>query len=246
MMLTTFTRALLGSLRDLAPLIVVILFFQLVVIQQPLPSDIHLSEILLGLVLVVVGLTILIQGLQLGLFPIGENLARAFAQKGSAFWLMLFAFALGFGTTIAEPALIAVAGKASETLAIEGFIADSITEQNQFALILRLTCAIAVGCAVMLGVLRILKGWPLHYIIIGGYALVLVLSLPAPNELKGIAYDAGVVPTSTITVPLVTALGVGLSVAIKGRSPLLDGFGLIALATVMPTIFVLALAALMF
>lgn len=245
-MLTVFTRATLGSIRDLAPVVLVVLFFQIIVLQRPLPEHIALSELLLGLAFVILGLTLFIQGLQLGLFPVGEHLAKAFAQKGSTFWLMTFAFALGFGTTIAEPALIAVAGKAAETLALEGLIADNASAQAQFALTLRLTVAVSVGCAVMLGVLRILTGWPLHLLIIGGYAIVLVLTALAPATLIGIAYDSGGVTTSTITVPLVTALGVGLSAAIKGRNPMLDGFGLIAFASVMPIIFVLALAVVRF
>lgn len=228
------------SLRDLAPVVLVIGFFQLVVIRQPLPDSVELLDLVTGLIYVVVGLTLFIKGLQLGLFPIGENLAQAFATKGSVFWLLLFSFALGFGSTVAEPALIAVASKAADVVAEGGLIATTDTARNAFAFNLRMVVAVSVGAAVVVGVLRILKGWPLHFMIIGGYVLVLLLTLIAPEAIIGIAYDSGGVTTSTITVPLVTALGVGLATAIKGRNPMLDGFGLIAFASVMPIIFVLA------
>ncbi|MCG6657281.1 DUF1538 domain-containing protein [Halomonas campisalis] len=238
-LLAALLRQAGDSLRDLAPVVLVIAFFQLVVIRQPLPDSMALFDLAIGLLLVVLGLTLFIQGLQLGLFPVGENLAREFARKGSVGWLMLFAFALGFGTTVAEPALIAIAGKAASIMADAGQIADLDGAQARFAWELRLVVAASVGSAVMLGVLRILKGWPLHLMIIGGYLIVLLLTLQAPDAIVGIAYDAGGVTTSTITVPLVTALGVGLATAIQGRNPMLDGFGLIAFASVMPIIFVL-------
>lgn len=227
------------SLRDLAPVVLVMAFFQLVVIRQPLPDSLALIDLALGLVFVVVGLTLFIKGLELGLFPLGENLAHAFVKKGSLTWLLVFAFALGLGSTVAEPALIAVASRAAEVVAQGGLIDNSISAQNSFAFALRMVVAVSVGVAVVLGVVRIFKGWPLHLIIIAGYVIVLLLTLLAPAEMIGIAYDSGGVTTSTITVPLVTALGVGLASSIKGRSPMLDGFGLIALASVMPIIFVL-------
>jgi len=233
-------RQMRDSLRDLAPVVLVIGFFQLIVVQQPLPDSVDLFDLVTGLLFVVIGLTLFIQGLQLGLFPVGEGLAQAFARKGSVFWLLLFSFALGFGSTVAEPALIAVAAKAGEVVAEGGLIANTPDAQNAFAFNLRMVVAASVGTAVVVGVLRILKGWPLHFMIIGGYVIVLLLTLVAPNEIVGIAYDSGGVTTSTITVPLVTALGVGLATAIKGRNPMLDGFGLIAFASVMPIIFVLA------
>ena len=233
-------RQMRDSLRDLAPVVLVIGFFQLVVIQQPLPESVDLIDLITGLIFVVIGLSLFIQGLQLGLFPVGEGLAQAFARKGSVFWLLLFSFALGFGSTVAEPALIAVAAKAGEVVAEGGLIANTPEAQNAFAFNLRMVVAASVGTAVVVGVVRILKGWPLHYMIIGGYVIVLLLTMVAPSEIVGIAYDSGGVTTSTITVPLVTALGVGLATAIKGRNPMLDGFGLIAFASVMPIIFVLA------
>ncbi|MEZ9354037.1 DUF1538 domain-containing protein [Vibrio splendidus] len=229
-------RAMLGSLRDLLPIVAVIAFFQLAVLQEPLP---HLLSILTGLVLVVFGLTFFIFGLEMGLFPIGESMAQAFARKGSVFWLLTFAFCLGFGTTIAEPALTAVAAEAAEVAAEGGVIPNSLDEREQYADGLRFTVALSVGIAILLGVLRILKGWPIQYMIIGGYIGVVVLTAFAPENIIGIAYDSGGVTTSTITVPLVTALGVGLASAIKGRNPMTDGFGLIAFASLLPMMFVM-------
>ncbi|MEZ8632972.1 DUF1538 family protein [Vibrio lentus] len=229
-------RAMLGSLRDLLPIVAVIAFFQLAVLQEPLP---HLLSILTGLVLVVFGLTFFIFGLEMGLFPIGESMAQAFARKGSVFWLLTFAFCLGFGTTIAEPALTAVVAEAAEVAAEGGVIPNSLDEMEQYADGLRFTVALSVGIAILLGVLRILKGWPIQYMIIGGYIGVVVLTAFAPENIIGIAYDSGGVTTSTITVPLVTALGVGLASAIKGRNPMIDGFGLIAFASLLPMMFVM-------
>ncbi|WP_373948433.1 DUF1538 family protein [Vibrio pomeroyi] len=229
-------RAMLGSLRDLLPIVAVIAFFQLAVLQEPLP---HLLSILTGLVLVVFGLTFFIFGLEMGLFPIGESMAQAFARKGSVFWLLTFAFCLGFGTTIAEPALTAVAAEAAEVAAEGGVIPNNLDEMEEYADGLRFTVALSVGIAILLGVLRILKGWPIQYMIIGGYIGVVVLTAFAPENIIGIAYDSGGVTTSTITVPLVTALGVGLASAIKGRNPMIDGFGLIAFASLLPMMFVM-------
>jgi len=225
-----------SSLRDLAPIIIVIAFFQLVVLQQPLPD---LLGLLGGTLLIVLGLTCFIFGLEQGLFPLGESMAHAFARKGSVAWLLAFAFALGFGTTVAEPALIAIVAEASEVAVQAGVIAANAEARESYALGLRLTVALAVGCAIVIGVLRILMGWPIHLMIIGGYVLVVAMTALAPEEIIGIAYDSGGVTTSTITVPLVTALGVGLASSIKDRNPMLDGFGLIAFASLTPMIFVM-------
>lgn len=238
--LTSLLRTALDSVRDITPVVLVVAFFQFLVIRQPLPEHLDLLDLATGLLFVILGLTLFIKGLQFGLFPIGENLAHAFARKGSLSWLLLFSFALGFGTTVAEPALIAVANKAAEVVAAGGMIVQHPDDQTTFAFQLRMVVALSVGTAVVIGVLRIFKGWPLHYMIIGGYVIVLLMTTMAPEEIIGIAYDSGGVTTSTITVPLVTALGVGLATSIKGRNPLLDGFGLIAFASVMPIIFVLA------
>ena len=224
------------AVRDLAPVVLVIVFFQAVVLRQPFPD---LSAVLVGLVFVILGLTMFVQGLQMGLFPLGEAMAEAFARKGSLSALLAFAFCLGVGTTVAEPALIAVADKAAQAAGEAGFIALGEEARSDYALNLRLTVALSVGVALVLGVFRILKGWPIHYLVIGGYSAVVVLTYFAPPEIVGIAYDSGGVTTSTITVPLVAALGVGLASTIRGRNPMVSGFGLIALASLTPIIFVL-------
>ena len=229
-------RSLLDSLRDLLPILLVIAFFQLVVLQQPIPN---LGELLYGTALVVLGLTLFVQGLEMGLFPLGEGMAYAFARKGSLVWLLAFAFALGFGTTVAEPALIAVADEAAEVAAQGGAIDDTPESREDYADGLRLTVALSVGIAIVIGVLRIIRGWPIQYLIVGGYLGVVVMTAIAPEAIIGIAYDSGGVTTSTITVPLVTALGVGLASSIRGRNPMTDGFGLIAFASLTPMIFVM-------
>ena len=235
--LTTIIKSLLDSLRDLLPIIVVIGFFQLVVLQQPIPD---FAEIAIGVLFVVIGLTLFVHGLNLGLFPIGETLAFEFAKKGSLLWLLTFAFALGFGTTVAEPALIAVADEAA-TVAAEGdMIEDNEQARAAYAYGLRITVAVSVGFAIVVGVLRIIRGWPIQNLIIGGYIGIVIMTFFAPQEIIGIAYDSGGVTTSTITVPLVTALGVGLANSIQGRNPMIDGFGLIAFASLTPMIFVMA------
>ncbi len=227
----------MSSARDLLPIILVIAFFQLVVLQQSIPD---LFQIIIGTLLVVIGLTFFVFGLEMGLFPIGESMAYAFARKGNIFWLLAFSFCLGFGTTIAEPALIAVADEAAKIAADGNIIPNTLDNMDNYSRGLRYTVAISVGVAAMLGVIRIIKGWPVQYIIISGYMIVVILTFFAPAEIIGIAYDSGGVTTSTITVPLMTALGIGLASSIKGRNPMLDGFGLIALASLTPIIFVMA------
>jgi hypothetical protein len=235
MFLRSFARSLWQSATDLAPIVIVIVAFQVLVLQQPFPD---VARVMVGLILVLLGLTFFIRGLDMGLFPLGESMAGAFARKGNVWWLLAFGAALGFGTTVAEPALIAVADEAAKAQALTD---ASLDEEGReiYALALRYTVAVSVGVALMLGVLRIIKGWPLHWFIITGYVLVVILTGFAPQEIIGIAYDSGGVTTSTITVPLVTALGLGLANVIKGRSPLIDGFGIIAFASLMPIIFVL-------
>ena len=232
-----FIDSILSSARDLLPIVLVVAFFQLVVIQQPFPD---LARVITGFLLVTIGLAFFIRGLEQGLFPIGESIAYAFATKANLFWLLLFAFALGFGTTIAEPALTAVAGEAARIAAAGGVIAENPGAMADYALGLRITVALSVGVAILTGVLRIVRGWPIQYLIIGGYIGVVIMTAFAPEEIIGIAYDSGGVTTSTVTVPLVTALGVGLAGSIKGRNPMVDGFGLIAFASLTPMIFVMA------
>ena len=234
--LIALSKDALFSLRDLAPIVIVIGVFQVFVIKQPVTG---LLSLVFGALLVVAGLAFFIFGLRIALFPIGENLAHSLARKGSVFWLFTFAFVLGFGTTIAEPALLAVAEEAAEVAVGAGVIADNQEALDNYALGLRLVVALSVGVALLLGVLRILKNWSLPIMIIGGYILVVIVTTLAPAEIVGIAYDSGGVTTSTVTVPLVTALGVGLASSLKGRNPMTDGFGLIAFASLTPILFVL-------
>lgn len=234
--LIALSQDALFSLRDLMPIVIVIAIFQLFVIKQPVDG---LVSLLLGALLVVAGLTFFIFGLRIALFPIGEALAHSLARKGSAFWLFTFSFALGFGTTIAEPALLAVAEEASEVAVDAGAIEPTEDARASYALGLRLVVALSVGVAILLGVFRIIKNWSLPIMIIGGYILVVLVTTIAPREIVGVAYDSGGVTTSTVTVPLVTALGVGLASSLKGRNAMTDGFGLIAFASLMPILFVL-------
>jgi hypothetical protein len=229
-------KALKDSFRDILPIIIVIAFFQIIVLKQPFP---HPGQILIGMCAVVMGLALFIQGLNLSLFPVGESMAEAFAKRGNIFWLIFFAFSLGFGTTVAEPALIAVAAEAAKVTALAGIIEDTPSSQYAYAKGLRYTVAVSVGLSLVLGVIRIIKGWPIRWIIMAGYIIIVVLTQFAPAEIIGVAYDSGGVTTSTITVPLVTALGIGLSSVIKGRNPMIDGFGLIAFASLFPIVFVL-------
>jgi hypothetical protein len=232
-----FFKSLRQSFQDLLPIILVIGFFQLVVLRQPVPQ---FGEILAGGLMVLAGLSLFVQGLQMALFPLGEEMAYSFVRKGNLWLLLLFAFTLGFGTTVAEPALIAIADEASEIAATGGMIADSDDARSSYATGLRLVVALAVGFALLVGVIRILKGWPVQYLIIGGYIGVVIMTGFAPKEIIGIAYDSGGVTTSTVTVPLVAALGIGLANSIRGRDPMIDGFGLIAFASLTPMIFVMA------
>ncbi len=229
-------KLIFDALRDMLPVILVIGFFQTVVLQQPFPN---LSGVVVGIVFVILGLALFIRGLEMGLFPIGEAMADALARKGSLTALLGFAFCLGFGTTAAEPALIAIADEAASIASAAGIINNTQDARDDYAFGLRFTVALSVGAALVLGVFRILKGWPIQYLIIGGYVLVIIITAFAPDNIIGIAYDSGGVTTSTITVPLVTALGVGLAGSIKGRNAMVDGFGLIAFASLLPMIFVM-------
>lgn len=219
-----FASDLKNSSKDLLPIIIVVAFFQLVFIKD-IPQN--LLSISIGLLIVAIGLALFIRGLEIGIFPVGEGLAHDFAKKGSLFWLLCFAFLIGFSTTIAEPALMAIADKAA-----------MVSHGKIDAFYLRITVALSVGCAIAIGTLRILLGHPIHYYIITGYIIVVSVTFFAPPEIIGLSYDSGGVTTSTVTVPLVAALGIGLSSSIKGRNPLIDGFGLIAFASLTPMIFV--------
>ena len=220
----SFFKLLRESFRDLLPIILVILFFQLAIIQSV--PDNWLSTTI-GLAIVGVGLAVFLLGLEVGIFPVGEGLASDFAHKGSTGWIVLFAFMIGFGTTVAEPALLVIADKAA-----------GISSGRIDAFVLRMVVAFSVGFAIVIGVWRIIKGHPIHYYIITGYILVVAATFFSPKEIVGLAFDLGGVTTSTVTVPLVAALGIGLASTIKGRNPVLDGFGLIAFASLTPMIFV--------
>ena len=232
-----FIKQLLSSFLDLAPILAVVIIFQVFVIRQPIPD---VSDLITGTFLVVLGLTLFVQGLEQSLFPLGESMAHAFASKGSLFWLLAFAFCLGFGAAIAEPALMAVAEKAANIASTGGLIEQTGAAKDSYALGLRITVALSIGFAILVGIFRIIRGWPVYYPVFFGFGCVALMTPFAPDEIVGIAYDSGAIATSTITVPLVTALGVGLATAIKGRNPMTDGFGLIVVAVLMPMIFVMA------
>ncbi|MDY7024991.1 MAG: DUF1538 family protein [Pseudomonadota bacterium] len=219
-----FIKLLKESFRDLIPIVVVIVVFQFFIIQS-VPDNWQATAI--GLVIVGFGLAIFLLGLEEGIFPVGDKLARDFSAHSSLPWLLFFGFMIGFGTTIAEPALLVIAEKA-----------EIISHHRINASTLRYVVAVSVGLAIALGVYRIVKGHPIHYYIIAGYVLVVATTFFAPNEIVGLAYDLGGVTTSTVTVPLVAALGIGLASSIKGRNPVIDGFGLIAFASLTPMILV--------
>jgi len=234
----------LSTVRDVLPIVVIILGFQLLVIRRRIP---RLAEVSVGFVYVLAGMTLFLVGLQEGLFPLGKLMAHqltdpdfilpASGDPGQVahwvdyMWVYVFAAALGFSTTIAEPALIAVAVKAND---VSG---GSIGANS-----LRIAVAIGVALGIALGSHRIITGTPLQYYIVSGYILVLIQTVFAPKIIIGLAYDSGGVTTSTVTVPLVTALGLGLASSVPGRSPLIDGFGLIAFASLFPMITVMAFA----
>lgn len=222
--LKEFLRILRHSGTNLLPIVVVVAFFQAVVIRR-MPDE--LLPMVVGLLVVVVGVAMFLQGLELGIFPVGKNLSNEFARLGSLPLLMVFGFSLGFASVIAEPALIAVASQA-----------ELISEGRIDGLTLRLLVALSVGGVVALGVVRTILGHSLHWYMIIGYLLVVTVTFFAPAEIVGLAYDSGGVTTNIVTVPLIAALGIGLAVSIRGRNPLVHGFGLVALAVMVPMISV--------
>ena len=234
-----FARLLGQNLRDLLPIILVIAFFQFVVIGVPLED---VGTRLLGLVLVLLGLTFFVSGLEASIFPIGESLADALARRGSVVLLLTFAFLLGFGSTFAEPALAAVADQAAEAAASSGVIDKTPETLAHYSLIMRLASAVAIGIGVTIGVLRIVWGLPAAWFVVGGYGLVALLILTGPDTFVSIAMDAGGAATSATNVPLMSALAIGLATIMRGRSPLVDGFGVVALASIMPMLVILTAA----
>ncbi|MCP4273895.1 MAG: DUF1538 domain-containing protein [Gammaproteobacteria bacterium] len=235
----------LATIKDIAPIAVLLLFFQLVVLKEKIAN---LKRILVGFIYVIAGLALFLIGLEEALFPIGELMASQLTDPAfiigqeaiemaqsiewwQYYWVYLFAAAIGFSTTIAEPSLIAVSIKANE---VSG---GALQPWG-----LRIAVAIGVAISIALGAFRIVTGTPLTYYMMAGYLLVIVQTLFAPKMIVPLAYDSGGVTTSTVTVPLVTALGIGLASTVPGRSPLVDGFGLIALASLFPMITVMAYA----
>ncbi|MFO7807727.1 DUF1538 domain-containing protein [Guyparkeria sp.] len=219
---------LLITLRDVLPIIAAVLFFQLAILRQRIP---HLKRVIIGFLLVILGLYAFVVGLKLGLFPIGERMADQLIARDNVIFLYLFAFAIGFATTMAEPALIAIGDQAEQ--AAQGQIRTSV---------IRMLVAVGVAIGITIGVHRIIAGDSIHYYVIGGYALVILLTIIAPRYIIALAYDLGGVTTSEVTVPLVTALGIGLATQIEGRDALMDGFGLIAFASIFPIVTVLGYA----
>ena len=222
--LRAFSHSLVHALRNLCPIIAVVLFFQLAILRQ-MPENI--LGMTVGLLIVAVGVALFLQGLELSIFPVGKSLSNQFARKGSVPVLLSFGFAMGFSAVVAEPALIAVAQQAEE-----------ISAGKIKALTLRILVAVSVGLVVAVGVFRTIFGYPLHWFMIIGYIIVVIITWFAPPEIVGLAYDSGGVTTNIVTVPLIAALGIGLATSIRGRNPLMDGFGLVALAVMVPMITV--------
>lgn len=241
--LANIISAVRSTLLDVLPIVIVIFGFQFLVIRRPIP---HLKQVLAGFAYVVLGLALFLVGLEEALFPLGKIMVRQLTDPAFVHgavhaaaamhwydyrWVYVFAAAIGFASTVAEPALIAVAIKASDvsggTVSVWG---------------LRIAVAIGVAVGIALGAFRIVTGTPLHYYIIAGYVLVLVQTVFAPRPIIALAYDSGGVTTSTVTVPLVTALGLGLASTVPGRSVLIDGFGLIAFASLFPMMTVMGYA----
>lgn len=234
-----FGEIFLSTIQDVAPIILLIAFFQILVLKKTIPN---IQSVALGMVMVIVGLALFLMGLEKALFPIGEIMATQLSAPDfirawnngpvdwtSYYWVYIFAALIGFSTTIAEPSLIAVAIKANE-------VSGGAISKNG----LRITVAVGVGLALAVGTYRIVVGQPLYVFILSGYAIVVLQTIFAPKDIVALAYDSGGVTTSTVTVPIVAALGLGLSATIPGRNPALDGFGLIAFASVLPVITVLA------
>ena len=239
--LSAFSSAFLSTCKDVLPIVVLLVGFQVAVLRQPIP---HPKRLFVGGIYVVIGLAIFLMGLEKALFPLGRVMAAqltdpAFllggaeaASRWTAYgWIYLFAALIGFSTTIAEPSLLAVALKAKE---VSG---GGISQWG-----LRITVAVGVAVGITLGTFRIVTGTPLYLYILVGYIVVIIQTFFAPRTIVALAYDSGGVTTSTVTVPLVAALGLGLSEAVPGRNPALDGFGLIAFASLFPIIAVMGYA----
>jgi hypothetical protein len=240
----SFFNTVVDLLVDVVPIAAVLIGFQVLILRRPILNP---ARVGFGLLFVLLGLALFLEGLELALFPLGRLMAEQLTNPSFLFgegspavtgftwsdyiWVYIFAAAIGFATTVAEPALIAVSIKANQ---VSG---GTITVNG-----LRVAVAIGVAVGVALGAFRIVTGTPLHWYIITGYVVVIVQTMVAPRAIIPLAYDSGGVTTSTVTVPLVAALGLGLAETIPGRSALLDGFGLIAFASLFPMISVMAYA----
>ncbi|WP_258803159.1 DUF1538 domain-containing protein [Pseudarthrobacter sp. NS4] len=220
--LNRFAGEFLKALKNLLPIVLVVVLFQLLVFRS-IPDD--PLQLVAGLVIVAAGIALFLHGLDLSIFPVGKNLANQFVRRGALGLLLPFGFAIGFAASVAEPAVIAVAEQAQ--LVSQGRIS---------ALVLRFVIAVSVGLVMVLGVLRVLRGWAVYKLLIAGYVVVLLLTYAAPPEIIGIAYDSGGVTTNIVSVPLIAAIGLGLANSIRGRSLLADGFGLVALCVMVPMI----------
>ena len=239
-----FSGVLFATVKDVLPIIIILFGFQFFILRKPIPN---LRKVIIGFVYVLIGLALFLQGLEQALFPLGRLMAEQLTDPNfiyagvehiattirwqDYFWVYIFAIAIGFSTTIAEPSLIAVAIKANQVSS------GSIGVWG-----LRLAVAFGVAVGIGLGTFRIVTGYPLHWFIITGYVIVVIQTFFAPKMIVPLAYDSGGVTTSTVTVPLVAALGLGLAETVPGRNPLMDGFGLIAFASLFPIMSVMAYA----
>lgn len=226
-------RLLLRNGVDMLPVIAIIAGFQYGVIGQPFSQS--LPELLLGVLLILLGLTLFVEGLSMSLFPLGDSLIKALTYKGNIWLLVAFAFCVGTGSTIAEPALIAVTDEAAQ--AAFAHFGEIAVQRNAY--IFRLSCGIAVGAALTTGMFFVIKGWSTGKLVLLGYLLATILALVTRSPLTAIALDAGAAATSAINIPIISAMGVGMASLIKGRNPVLDGFGLVALCSVTPTLVLL-------
>lgn len=232
--LLIIARELGQNFRDFFPILTVVIVFQWFVVGEPMP-DVWLR--LGGILVTLVGLTLFVRGLDMSIFPLGQSLAEGVVSRKSMLVLVFFGFAVGFGSTVAEPALAAVAEQAAATAAAAGSLGED-TNVARFAIVLRYLVSAAVGLAVATGVFRILKGWPAAWFVLPGYGLATVIALSSDSPLSAIAFDAGAAATSAVNVPLMMIIGTGLAALIEARDPLTDGFGLIAAASLMPMIVI--------
>lgn len=231
--------ALIATLRDMLPILLTIALFKGLVLEQWPENPLGLMA---GLGAVLIGLTLLVRGLEMSLFPIGEALADVMARRGHPAWLMGFAFALGFGSTVAEPALAAVASQAAAAMVADPDFPASEAQRAMLALQIRYGVAVGLGVALVLGVWRILKDWPLVWLVLPGYGVIALVTMASDAPLVAVALDAGTAATSVINIPLMLALGIGLAAVLRSRNALVDGFGMVVLASLAPMLLFLAAA----